>query len=90
MLPNLLLPLLTTKPLVCIKILKTLYVYLRISQPATYFFGIQDCCTWIFHVESQGQTLYTRILEHKPLVNTYYIVLELKYFQFAQFLLNAH
>ena len=34
-----------------------------------------------------------RILEHKPLIDTFYRIqhrLELKYFPFAQFLLNAH
>ena len=41
----------------------------------------------------QGQTRNTRILERKPLIDTSYRIqhrLELKYFHFAQFLLNAH
>ena len=58
-----------------------------------WFFGVQDCSTRIFHLEYQGQTLNTRILERKPLIDTSYRIrhrLELKYFHFAQFLLNAH
>ena len=61
----------------------------RISPPAT----VQDCCSWIVRVEYQGQTRNTRFLEHKPLINTFYRIwhwLELKYFHFVQFLLNAH
>ena len=63
------------------------------SLPATDFFGIQDCSSLILQVEYQGQTRNTRILERKPLINTSYCIqhrLELKYFHFAQFLLNAH
>ena len=47
----------------------------------------------IAQVEYQGQAQNTRILERKPLINTSYCIrhrLELKYFHFAQFLLNAH
>ena len=65
----------------------------HISPPATDFFCIQDCCTRIIQVEYQGQTRNTRILERKPLIDTSYRIrhgLELKYFHFAQFLLNAH
>ena len=65
----------------------------RISPPATYFFCIQDCSSQIVQVEYQGQTRNTRILERKPLIDTSYRIrhrLELKYFHFAQFLLNAH
>ena len=54
---------------------------------------VQDCQSWIAQVEYQGQTRNTRILEHKPLVNTSYHIqhkLELKYFHFAQCLLIAH
>ena len=40
----------------------------------------------IFQLEYQGQTRNTRILELKPLIDR----LELKYFHFAQNLLNAH
>ena len=43
--------------------------------------------------EYQGQTQYTRILELKPLVDTFYSIghrLKSKYFHFAQFLLNSH
>ena len=61
----------------------------RISPPAT----VQDCCTQIFHVEYQGQTRNMRILERKPLIETSYRIrhrLELKYFHFANFLLNAY
>ena len=65
----------------------------HISQPAIDFFGVQDCRTRIFQVEYQGQTRNTRILERKPLIDTSYRIrhrLELKFFHFAQFLLNAH
>ena len=54
---------------------------------------MQDCRSRIAQVEYQGQTRYTRILERKPLIDTSYRIqhrLELKYFHFAQFLLNAH
>ena len=47
----------------------------------------------IFHLEYQGQTRNTRILERKPLIDTSYRIrhsLELKSFHLAQFLLNAH
>ena len=59
----------------------------HIWPPAT------DCRTQIFHLEYQGQTRNTRILERKPLIDTSYRIqhrLELKYFHFAQFSLNAH
>ena len=52
------------------------------------FFCIQDCTTWIFHVDYQGQTRNTRILERKPLIDTSYSIqhrLELKYQHLAQF-----
>ena len=72
---------------------KKRYMTHRISPPATNFFLVQDCRSRIFQVEYQGQTRYTRILERKPLIDTSYRIrhrLELKYFHFAQFLLNAH
>ena len=53
----------------------------------------QDCRSQIVQVEYQGQTRNTRILECKPLIDTSDRIrhrLELKYFHFAQFLLNAH
>ena len=64
----------------------------RISPPATNFFCVQDCSSWIVQVEFQGQTRNTRTLEHKPLIDTSYHILhilELKYFHFAQFMLKA-
>ena len=51
---------------------KKRYMTRRISIPATNFFCVQDCRTWIFQVEYQGQTRYTRILEGKPLIDTSY------------------
>ena len=54
---------------------------------------IKDYCSRIVQVGYQGQTLNTRILERKLLIDTSYHIqhrLELKYFHFAQFLLNAH
>ena len=46
----------------------------------------------IAEVKYQGQTRYTRILDSKPFFNTYCSIqyrFGLKYFPFAQFLLNA-
>ena len=74
---------LTTEPWVCINLLKKNRIWLVI-------FWVMDCCSWIAKVEYQGHTLYTR---SKPLISTSYHIqhrLELKYFYFAQFLLNAH
>ena len=54
---------------------------------------VQDCRTRIFQVKYQGQTQNTGILERKPLIDVSYCIrfrLELKYFRFAQFLLDAH
>ena len=79
-----------------------IYIYMtcRISQPATVYFCVQDCFSRIAQVEYQGQTRntrilarYTKILERKPLIGTFYRIwhiLDLKYFHFAQFLLNGH
>ena len=53
---------------------------------------MQDCSSQIAQVEYQGQTLYTKILAHKPVFNTSYRIghsLESKKFHFAQFLLNS-
>ena len=68
------------------------YFTLCISRPWTDF-CVQYCCSRIDQIEYQGQTRNTRILESKPLIDTYYCIrhrLELKYFHFAQFLLNPH
>ena len=57
------------------------------------FFCMEGCCSRIAQVEYQGQTLHPRIPEHKTLIEISYCIqhrLELKYFHFAQFLLNAH
>ena len=67
----------------------------HILPPATDFFCVQECCSRIVQIEYQGQTQYTRILEHKPLNIEQYISrtqhrLELKFFHFAHFLHNAH
>ena len=54
---------------------------------------MQDCRSQIAQIEYQGQTQYTGILDHKPFIDTCYSIghrLELKYFHFARFLLNAH
>ena len=64
-----------------------------ISPTATDFFAYRTVVLGFLQVEYQGQTRNTRILEHKPLIDTSYRILhrlELKYFHFAQFLLNAH
>ena len=56
------------------------------------FFCIQDFDTRVFQVEYQGQTPNSNILERKPLIDTPYCFqhrLDLKYFHFTQFLLNA-
>ena len=84
---------LTTKPLNRIDGSKKKVYDSSYFATCNQFFCVQDCCTWICQVEYQGQTRYTRILERKPLINTSYRIrhrLELKYFHFAQFLLNAH
>ena len=55
--------------------------------------SVQDCCPQIAQIKYQGQTRNTRILECKALIDTSYRIrhgLELKYFLFAHFLLNAH
>ena len=74
----------------------TLLVVSRNLQQLSSF-CVQDCCSRrtsrIAQVECQGQARNTRTLERKPLINTFYRIghrLELKYFHFAQFLLNAH
>ena len=49
-----------------------------------------DYFSWIAQVEYQGQKQYTRLLEHKPLIDTSCRIgyrVELKYFHFAQFFL---
>ena len=64
----------------------------NISQPWSIFFlhprlSFLDCSSWIW-----GQTLWIRIIHSKPSVDTCYCIqrrLELKYFHFPQFLLNA-
>ena len=71
---------------------KIWYATRCILPPATDFFCIQDFRSLIVQVEYQGQTRNTRILERKPLIKTSYCIqhrLELKYFHFTQFLLNA-
>ena len=92
-LPNSLQLTLTTKPLVCIKCPKeTVYDSLYFVT-CNRFVWVQDWHTLISQVEYQGQTRNTRILECKPLIDTSDRIrhrLELKYFHFAQFLLNAH
>ena len=88
--PDSLWPVLTTKPLVRINGLKkTVYdspyfTTCNFNLKLNWFFCIQNCNSWIFQVEYQGQ----RILECKPLIDTSYSIwhrLELKYFHFAQF-----
>ena len=64
-----------------------------VSRSLQQFFCVQDCCSLITQVEYQGQAPNTRILDCNPLINTSYSILlrlELKYFLFTQFLLNAH
>ena len=56
-------------------------------------FCLQNCGSLIAQVEYQGQASNTRILERKPMIDASYRIrhrLELKFFHFAQFLLNAH
>ena len=95
MLPDSLQPVdkwLTTKPLVRIYCSKKRFMTRRISPPATDFLRTGLLYS-DFQDEYQGQTRYTRILERKSLIDKSYRMLhrlELKYFHFAQFLLNAH
>ena len=51
-------------------------------------FCLLDCCSQIAQVEYQGQTSFTRILEIKCFIKTFYSTghkLDLKYFHFAHF-----
>ena len=64
----------------------------HISPPATNFL-VYRTVVQLNILEYQGQTRNKRISVRKPLINTPYRILhrlELKYFHFAQFLLNAH
>ena len=85
---------LTTKPLVCINCLKKTVYHSSYLATCNKFFSIQDCHTWTFQVEYQGQTEFLNTSLHLiALIFTSYCIqhrLELKYFHFAQFLLNAH
>ena len=47
---------LTTKPLVCMNCLKKTVYHSSYFATCNKFFSIQDCRTWIFQVEYQGQT----------------------------------
>ena len=74
----------------CLK--KTLYDSTYFST-CNQFFCIQDCCTWIFQVEYQGhwllrdwQTLNTKILEHKPLIDRSYHILRRLHLKFSPWL----
>ena len=91
--PNSLLTVLTTKPLVHINNREKLIHESSYFATCNHFFCIQDCRTQIVLVEYHGQTQNTRILELKTLIDVFYRIqhrLGLKYFHFAQFLLNAH
>ena len=83
--PDSLLPVLTTKPLVCINGSKKTVHDPSYFATCNWFFCRQGCHTRIFQVEYHGQTRNTRILERKPLirVDISYCIrhrLELKYF----------
>ena len=68
-------------------------IWLVLCHNLEPLFCMQNCRSLISQVEHQGQTWYTRILERKPLMDTSFRILhrlELKYFHFAQFFLNAH
>ena len=75
------------------KTLHDLSYTLKCFATYNHFFCTQDCGSWISQVEYQGQAHNTRILERKPLIDTFYLIqhrFELKYLHFAQFLLIAH
>ena len=64
---------------------KKRYITRRILPPATNFFCVKDCLSWIAQAEYQGQT-QARIPELKPLINISFHIrrrLELKYFPFT-------
>ena len=90
--PDHLRPALTTQPLVhvnCPK--KTVYGASYYLNCFALLFWLQNCRSQIAQVEYQGQASNSRILERKPMIDTSYRIrhrLELKYFHFAQFLLN--
>ena len=65
-----------------------LLILLEVFRNLQRLFCVQNCRSWIAQVEYQGQASNTRILEHKPWIDTFYRIrhrLELKYFHFAQF-----
>ena len=91
--PDPLQPVLITMPLIRIIWLKKMVYDSSYFATCNWIFCVKDCRPRIFQLEYQGQTQNTRILERKPLIDTSYCIrhrLELKYFHFAQFLLNAH
>ena len=84
--PDSLLLALTTNPLVRFDCWKKTVHDSSYFATRNWFFCVQDCRTWIFQVEFQGQTRNTRILERKPSINTSYRIrhrLGLKYLHLA-------
>ena len=65
---------LTTKPWIRVNLMKKKVYYLKFFSTCNLFFCIQDCCSQIAQVEYQGQARNTRILEHKPLIDTFYCI----------------
>ena len=68
-------------------------VWLVVSRNLRPVFCVQDGRSRIAQVKYQEQARYTRILDRKLLIDTSFHIrhrLELKYFHFSNFLLNAH
>ena len=71
-----------SQQIVSISLSKEYFTLCMISRPWTDF-CVQYCCSQIDQIEYQGQIRNTRILESKPLIDTYYCIrhrLELEIF----------
>ena len=90
--PGLLWHFITTEPWFKLINRKKQYMTRHILQLWTNF-CVQDCRSRIAQVESQSQTLSTRILDCKPFNDTCYLIghrLESEYFHLAQVLLSSY
>ena len=70
--PESLLPALTTKPFVLINCLKKWYMTRRISPPATNFLQYRTVGFFNLNMKARHEIReFLRILEHKPLIDTF-------------------
>ena len=70
------------------KMLEKNGIWLVVFRHLQPIFCVQDCCTWIFQVEYQGQTQNTRILERKPLIDTSYRIRHVTSHNFCSMLIK--